>query len=59
MSYFNPEETVEDALYFRIDQAETALDIAVAQQDLEQVNICCGIIAEATCELVMLRDLYH
>ena len=59
MGYFNPEETVEDAIQFRIDQAETALDIAVAQQDMEQVNLCCGIIADATCELVMMRDLYN
>ena len=59
MSYFNPEETVEDALYFRIDQAETALDIAVAQQDLELADGRVERIPDATCELVMLRDLYH
>ena len=57
MSYLDSEEAIEDAIQLRIDQAEITLNIAVAQQDIEQVNLCCNLITLATMELAIIKEM--
>ena len=48
---------IKGTLQHKINQAEIMLDIAVAQQDSEQVNICCAIITKATIQIKVLSDM--